>query len=540
MQKGPSFGHFLAKEVIFSYIEFSCYMKNYREEFMKFFSKKFSIGALLMGSCLLGASLIACSEGSSSEDVSSPNVPDNNENVVAMGSSEATLWRSWNLFGVPEYFDSLENASGKAPLNTNLLDDLGCKFPALMMDALTENLDELEYIFQEGFLVKGVCGLALNLKDGQVAPLGINLTRPMSQGTVEFWFRPGEDFFDKPARTLLGNDEARLHFFVKDGELIFQKNHADQHFFVKAPVDFGSGWTKIGGQWGDGYLSLWVNDSLVARMEHTLGYEPSTRGKKFGNLLVIGYKSYCCMEPTGQYQGMTTSGSFDQFRISRTLRYKNLPDVVDTTVVDTVITADTAAPAKKHIESSTPIYSENFDMGTDLGEVSYVEGVSGKALSIKSGEKVVLPFSFDMEIPYGYAEFDFKPDSAFNYKNSALLGSNEGRMSFLVLNQNLYFFKNGEDEQRYVSGPVKFNDGWNKIRAEWLEGSMSLYVNGTLIASAESDFGFMPSYRTDIYNYDKIMIGYKDECCMSEVTTNIHYGSGTFDNIVVNSFTIAE
>lgn len=340
---------------------------------MKFDHNIFKTGSLLAGACLFGFALNACSqtesntvntEGFSSvEDVTPVEDVAAGENVfggnvsneviagevAVSGSDEVGLWRSWNTKGVADYFDSLAN---KTPFNTNFIDDLGCKFPALMVDEATENLDELENLFKEGHLVKGVCGLALNLKDGQVAPLGVNLVHDMPKGSVEFWFRPGDDFYNKKARTLLGNDESRLHFFVKDGELIFQKNHADKHFFVKAPVNFGSGWTKIGGQWGDGYMSLWVNDTLVARMEHSLGYQASRRGKKFGNLLVIGYKSYCCMEPTGQYSEMTTSGSFDQFRISSRLRYDN--------------------SAVKDFENSAPA-DENHGMTSNYGsdEVEY-------------------------------------------------------------------------------------------------------------------------------------------------------------------------
>lgn len=290
---------------------------------MSFFNKKKFVGVAIGGACLLSMNFVACSQ---TENVSNSDfgyVETTVDEIAVSGSASVGLWRSWNKSGVSEYFDSLQSATGSSPINTHTVDDLKCRFPALMMDDFTEQFDELENIFQEGFLVKGVCGFALNLKDGQVAPLGVELKDSIPQGTVEFWFRPGKDFYDKSARTLLGNDEARLHFFVKDGKLIFQKNHADQHFFVSGNVEFNSGWNKIAGQWGDGYMSLWLNDSLVARKSHALGYAPSLRDKPFGNLLVIGYKSYCCMEATGQYSAMTTSGSFDQIRISKKLRYDN-------------------------------------------------------------------------------------------------------------------------------------------------------------------------------------------------------------------------
>ena len=153
-----------------------------------------------------------------------------------------------------------------------------CAAPALKMDENTRYLDELESLFDEGELIDGVCGKALKLDDGQVAPLGVNLIDSMSVGTVEFWFRPNEDFYDKKARTLIGNDGARIHFFYKNGEIYFQKNHHNQHFFVKGAVELKDDWNLIAGQWGDGYMSVWVNGELVDRWEHTKGYVPASRG----------------------------------------------------------------------------------------------------------------------------------------------------------------------------------------------------------------------------------------------------------------------
>lgn len=97
-------------------------------------------------------------------------------------------------------------------------------------------------------------------------------------------------------------------------------------------------WNLIAGQWGDGYMSVWLNGKIVARWEHAEGYAPAQRGIPFENLVVIGYKSSCCMEGPGQREAMTTSGSFDQFRISNIPRYKMTePDVVkpDTLIADT-------------------------------------------------------------------------------------------------------------------------------------------------------------------------------------------------------------
>ena len=168
--------------------------------------------------------------------------------------------------------------------------------------------------------VDGVCGKAISLKSGEVAPTGINLVDAMAAGTVEFWFRPNDDFFET-ARTLLGNDGARVHFFYKNGELYFQKNHHNKHFFVKGAVELKKDWNLIAGQWGNGSMSLWVNGEKVADMVHTEGYEAASRSNPYENLFVIGFKSDCCMEGPGQNEAMTTSGAYDQLRISNVVRY---------------------------------------------------------------------------------------------------------------------------------------------------------------------------------------------------------------------------
>lgn len=271
----------------------------------------------------MGAFLWGCSESDLGSGAS-----DFKGGTAVIKNDSKQMWAKINESGsIATYFDSLSQ-KGKAPVvNSSSHYNNQCAAPALQMDENTRYLDELESLFDEGELVEGVCGKALKLDDGQVAPLGVNLIDSMSVGTVEFWFRPNEDFYDKKARTLIGNDGARIHFFYKNGEIYFQKNHHNQHFYVKGAVELKDDWNLIAGQWGDGYMSVWVNGELVDRWEHTKGYVPAQRGIPFENLVVIGYKSSCCMEGPGQYEAMTTSGSFDQFRISNIARY-SLPDSI--------------------------------------------------------------------------------------------------------------------------------------------------------------------------------------------------------------------
>ena len=63
-------------------------------------------------------------------------------------------------------------------------------------------------------------------------------------------------------RTLLGTDGARLHFFYSEGKLYFQKNLSDEHHFVSASITLPDEWTLISGQWGDGYISIYISYAI--------------------------------------------------------------------------------------------------------------------------------------------------------------------------------------------------------------------------------------------------------------------------------------
>ena len=214
-----------------------------------------------------------------------------------------------SYFALPENVPQASAVPGECPMNS------------LVKDKYTLFMDELETIYKEGRLVDGVCGRALALDDGEVAPLGINLDSTIDSGTVEFWFRPDSAFYTSNTRTLLGNDGARIHFLYKNGELVFQKNQSNKHIFVKGKAEFKSGWNLIAGQWDGHTLSLWLNGEEVAQTESASVYEPSNRNGAYGNILLIGFKSSCCMEAIDVGAGLTTSGAYDQVRVSSVPRY---------------------------------------------------------------------------------------------------------------------------------------------------------------------------------------------------------------------------
>ena len=503
---------------------------------------------------LLGAFIWGCSESESSP-----------EKIISNGGSEfqkndATgMWARIDELGIAGYFDSLSKDLGTPVISGTALVNGRCAAPALAMDENTRYLDELESLFDEGEQVEGVCGKGLKLKDGQVAPLGVNLIDSMKVGTVEFWFRPGEGFYDA-ARTLLGNDGSRIHFFYKNGELYFQKNHHNLHYYVKGKATLNDDWNLIAGQWGDGYMSVWVNGKLIARMEHTEGYAPAQRGIPFENLVVIGYKSSCCMEGPGQYEAMTTSGSFDQFRISNIPRYK-MTDVVadeldtlsaepDTIPADSIgiiwaidtlkpvpqplwsqlnrygsdylanLTLPVASAAKEECASPAlamddfTLYLDELDAIYQEGEL--VDGVCGKALSLKTGEVAPTGINLIDAIPVGTVEFWFRPGENFYDAARTLLGNDGARIHFFYKNGELYFQKNHADLHYFVKGEVKFkNDDWNLIAGQWGDGNLSLWVNGEEVASIEHSEGYKPADRG--YPYENwVVIGFKSGCCMED------------------------
>ena len=497
---------------------------------------------------LMGAFIWGCSES----DPAPEKIISNDGSALQKNDSK-NMWARIDELGIAGYFDSLSQDQGSPVIGGSTLVNGRCPAPALAMDENTRYLDELESLFDEGEQVEGVCGKGLKLQDGQVAPLGVNLIDSMKVGTIEFWFRPGEDFYDKP-RTLLGNDGARIHFFYKNGELYFQKNHHNLHYFVNGKAKLkDDDWNLIAGQWGDGYMSVWVNGKMVARWEHTEGYAPAQRGIPFENLVVIGYKSSCCMEGPGQRQAMTTSGSFDQFRISNIPRYK-MTDVADTTFPDTTkidkvgdtVIVDTmplpldvslwsllAAQGTRYFEKATvPVASAAVqkcaapalvmddstlyldELETVYREGELVNGVCGKALSLKAGEVAPTGINLIDAMPAGTVEFWFRPnDDFFDAPARTLLGNDGARVHFFYKDGVLYFQKNHHNEHYFVKATVELQKDWNLIAGQWGDGSMSLWLNGQQVAVMEHNEGYEAANR-DLPYENLFVIGYKSACCM--------------------------
>ena len=494
----------------------------------------------LSGSLIaMGAFVVGCSESNSS----TPFAETVNDGVY-MKNDVKQMWARIDERGsIASYFDSLSKEEGAPAIGVSSRANVRCEAPALKMDENTRYLDELETLFDEGEQVEGVCGKALKLNDGQVAPLGVNLIDSMSVGTVEFWFRPNADFFDKNARTLLGNDGARIHFFYKGGELYFQKNHHNQHFYVNGKAELKDDWNLIAGQWGDGYMSLWLNGELVGYWKHDKGYAPAQRAIPFENLVVIGYKSSCCMEGPGQFESMTTSGSFDQFRISNITRYA-LPDSLTAkdTTEEKKETPEVVTEEKEEVRTckasalkmdDKTLYLDELESEYESGTL--VDGVCGKAISLKDGENIQTGINLIDPMSAGTVEFWFRPGKDFDLMTArTLLGNDGARVHFFVKDGELIFQKNHTNIHNYIKGAVKLKDDWNLIAGQWGDGYMSLWVNGDMIASQKHEDGYQQSDR--YANENLIVIGYKSWCCMegpgqrSSMTT-----SGDFDQLRIST-----
>ena len=526
--------------------------------------KWLSVSLVAMGSFFWG-----CSESDPA-----PDKVISNDDSVFLKNDAKNMWARIDELGIAGYFDSLSQ-NGGAVVDVSAKVNGRCPSPALAMDENTRYLDELESLFDEGEQVEGVCGNALKLQDGQVAPLGVNLIDSMKVGTVEFWFRPNEDFYDAP-RTLIGNDGARVHFFYKNGELYFQKNHHNQHYFVNGSAKLkDDDWNLIAGQWGDGYMSLWLNGKMIARMEHDMGYAPAMRGIPFENLVVIGYKSYCCMEGPGQYEPMTTSGSFDQFRISNITRYTVGDDTIyaDSAKIDTATgdtnwiidtmplpldvslwsllsaqgtsyfkktTAPVVSPAVKKCSAPALVMDDSTlyldELETVYREGELVDGVCGKALSLKSGEVAPTGINLIDAMPAGTVEFWFRPNDDFlDAPARTLLGNDGARVHFFYKNGELYFQKNHHNKHYFVKAAAELNKDWNLIAGQWGNGSMSLWLNGQQIAVMEHNEGYEAADRSIPYE-NLFVIGFKSDCCMEDadqyaaMTT-----SGAYDQLKVSN-----
>ena len=188
---------------------------------------------------------------------------------------------------------------------------------------------------------------------------------------------------------------------------------------------------------------------------------------------------------------------------------------------------------------------EDFDFGDSPVNTS-TDGVDGgKALLLPGDGYVVLPWDMNQEINEGSLDFYFKPGIDFYDENIyALVGNDGARMNVVYWAGSLIFSKNLADTYISVAAEVSLNkDGWNHITAEWNAetGLIAIFLDGKQLVSKVTEFAYYsPSDRGRGDNV--MMVGYKSECCLANLSREI-FGNGAFDNIRVvtnNIFEITE
>ena len=107
------------------------------------------------------------------------------------------------------------------------------------------------------------------------------------------------------------------------------------------------------------------------------------------------------------------------------------------------------------------------------------------------------------------------PAADFDYRKSAPVGSDEGRVTFVVYASTLFFFKNGENRYDYISAEIWFEDSWNLVSAQW-DDELGLFLNRKLLDVTAAPYGYSPSRRTE----NSIYAGYKTKCCMTSAVTD--------------------
>lgn len=186
--------------------------------------------------------------------------------------------------------------------------DLSGRFPA-MVNGTTWKKDE------SGFYLHSSGTSTVNfgelIKDGA------------KEGSVTIRFRPDANFAnsrDTAARTIFGNNGSRCHIGWVKGQLFFQKGHDNIHRFIASDTGMmrESKWHTIQATWGAQGMTLSLDEKLIAWSNDISAYHAAPAS--YGNDLMIGGKTACCLEPQqiSQYSpDLTTSGSYRLVKISQ-------------------------------------------------------------------------------------------------------------------------------------------------------------------------------------------------------------------------------
>lgn len=170
-------------------------------------------------------------------------------------------------------------------------------------------------------------GKALLLPGEQYLVLPWDMDKRINMGSLDFYFKPGDDFDEQGNYALVGNDGARMNVFYKRGYLYFYKNLANIFVSVSAAALLKKGeWNRITAEWNaeSGLIAIFLDGKqLASQATEYPYYSPSDRGRS-DNVVMVGYKSDCCLGSlSGEYFG---EGAFDNIKVVR----ENIFEITET------------------------------------------------------------------------------------------------------------------------------------------------------------------------------------------------------------------
>lgn len=159
-------------------------------------------------------------------------------------------------------------------------------------------------------------GEALLLPGDQYLVLPWDMNKSIAEGSLDFYYKPDDDFVESGSYALVGNDGARMNVFYRQGRLYFYKNLANIFVTVSAPASLKKGeWNRITAEWSteSGLIAIFLDGKqLASQATEYPYYSPSDRGRN-DNVVMVGYKSNCCLgNLNSEYFG---AGAFDNIKV---------------------------------------------------------------------------------------------------------------------------------------------------------------------------------------------------------------------------------
>ena len=159
-------------------------------------------------------------------------------------------------------------------------------------------------------------GKALLLSGSGYIVLPWDMNQEINEGSLDFYFKPGEGFRESGSYALVGNDGARMNLIYWEGSLLFSKNLANTYITVAAEVSLNKdGWNRITAEWNaeTGLIAIFLDGKQLASKETEFAYySPSDRGRS-DNVVMVGHKGSCCIDQLSEE--LFGVGAFDNIRV---------------------------------------------------------------------------------------------------------------------------------------------------------------------------------------------------------------------------------